>query len=110
MNPSFTDFIIKNTHLKAGDIKPELNLAEDIGYYGIDAISFFEKFFSHFEIKNIENFDVELNIDGSIDFAPRLLNWLKNVLHKERYKNLRPDVTLGHLDKVVETGSWFNER
>jgi hypothetical protein len=108
MNPSFTDFIIKNTHLKAGDIKPELNLAEDIGYYGIDAISFFEKFFSQFEIKNIENFDVELNIDGSIDFDPRPLNWLKNVLHKERHKYLRPDVTLGHLDKVVETGSWFN--
>lgn len=110
MNPKLIDFVVKNTHLKAGDIRPEMRLAEDIGYYGLDAISFFERFFSEFEIKNIESFDVDLHIDGSVDFAPRPLNWLKNILNKDRRKYLRPDVTLGHLDKVVEKGSWFNER
>ena len=110
MNQKLIDFITKNTHLKTGDIRPELRLAEDIGFYGLDAVSFFETFFTEFEIKNTENFDLDLHIDGSVDFAPRPLNWLKNVLNKERRKYLRPDVTLGHLEKVVETGSWFNER
>ncbi|MFN8152729.1 MAG: DUF1493 family protein [Bacteroidia bacterium] len=110
MNSKLIDFIVKNTHLKAGDIRPELRLSEDIGYYGLDAILFFESFFSEFEIKDIESFDIDLHIDGSVDFAPRPLNWIKNVVNKERRKYLRPDVTLGHLDKVIEKGSWYNER
>lgn len=110
MNPKLIDFLAKNTHLKTGDIRPELRLAEDIGFYGLDAISFFESFFAEFEIKNIEIFDFDSHIDGSVDFAPRPLNWLKSVLNKERRKYLRPDVTLGHLEKVIETGCWFNER
>jgi hypothetical protein len=110
MNPKLIDFIIKNTHLKTSDIRPELRLAEDVGFYGLDAILFFENFFKEFEIKNIESFDIELHIDGSVDFAPRPFNWLKNLLIKERRKYLRPDVTLEHLNKVVEKGSWFNER
>ena len=110
MNSRLTDFIIKNTHLKAGDIRPELRLAEDIGYYGIDAISFFEKFFSEFEIKDVSRFEADLHIDGSVDFALRPLNWFQNVLNKESQKYLKPDVTLGHLNEVVEKGSWFNER
>ncbi|HNE98503.1 MAG TPA: hypothetical protein PLO42_21155 [Cyclobacteriaceae bacterium] len=110
MNSKLIDFIVKNTHLKAGDIRPELRLAEDIGYYGLDAILFTESFFSEFEIKDIESFDIDLHIDGSVDFAPRPLNWIKNVVNKERRKYLRPDVTLGHLDKVIEKGSWYNER
>lgn len=110
MNPNLIDFLLKNTHLKANDIRPELRLAEDIGFYGLDAILFFESFFSEFKIRNIENFDLDLHIDGSVDFALRPLNWLKNILDKERHKYLKPDVTLGHLEKVIETGSWFNER
>jgi hypothetical protein len=110
MNSKLIDFITKNTHLKTGNIRPELRLAEDIGFYGLDAVSFFETFFTEFKIKNTEIFDLNLHIDGSVDFTPRPLNWLKNVLIKERRKYLRPDVTLGHLEKVVETGSWFNER
>ncbi len=110
MNPKLTDLIVKNTHLKASDIRPEMRLAEDIGYYGLDAISFIDSFFSEFEIKNTESFDVDLYVDRTVDFAPRPLNWLKNILNKDRRKYLRPDVTLGHLDKVVEKGSWFNER
>jgi hypothetical protein len=109
MNPKLTDFIIKNTHLKAGEIRPELRLAEDIGYYGLDAISFFESFFSEFDIKDIESFDADLHIDGSVDFSPRPLNWLKKIFDKDRQKYLKPDVTLGHLNKVVEKGSWFSE-
>ena len=74
MNPKLIDFIVSSTHLKTGDIRPELRLAEDIGYYGLDAISFFEKFFAEFKIKSTENFDLDLHIDGSVDFAPRPLN------------------------------------
>ncbi|MFM6952704.1 MAG: hypothetical protein ACKOXR_06170 [Bacteroidota bacterium] len=110
MNPKLIDFIVKNTHLKTGDIRPELRLAEDIGFYGLDAISFFENFFAEFKIKNTENFDLDLQINGSVDFAPRPLNFLKKLFNMERFKYLRPDVTLGYLEKVVETGSWFNER
>ncbi len=110
MNQRFIDFVTQNTQLKAGDIKPELRLAEDIGFYGMDAIAFFESFFAKFEIKDIDSFDFDLHIDGSVDFTPRPLNWIKNLVKKERRKYLRPDVTLGHLDKVVEKGSWFNER
>lgn len=110
MNPKLIDFIVDNTHLKAGDIKPAIRLAEDIGFYGLDAVDFFENFFAEFEISNTENFDFDLHVDGGPDFIRRPLNWLKNIVNKERRKYLNPDVTLGHLDKVVEKGSWFNER
>lgn len=110
MNQKLIDFIKKNTHLKTDDIRPELRLAEDIGFYGLDAISFFEKFFAEFEIKNAENFDLDLHIDGSVDFAIRPLSWLKNALNKESSTCLRQDVTLGHLERVFEKRSWFNER
>jgi len=110
MNPELIEFIIKKTHLKAEQVKPELRLAEDIGFYGLDAISFFEEFFTIFKIENTEDFDSNLHIDGGPDFAPRPKQWLKNIFNTERRKYLRPDVTIGHLQKVIENGKWFNER
>lgn len=109
MNPKFTDFIIKRTDLKAEEITPELRLAEDIGFYGMDAIAFLDDFFAEFGIKNHEDFDTDLHINGGPDFTPRPLNWLKNLLIKNRRKYLRPDVSLGHLESVIEKGEWFNE-
>lgn len=110
MNPRLIDFIAKHTHLKADEIKPELRLANDIGFYGMDAVCFFEDFFDAFEIQNTENFDFETHIDGSVDFVRKPLTRLKNILYKERQKYRNPDVTMGHLDKVVEKGCWFNEQ
>jgi hypothetical protein len=110
MNPELIEFIVKNTHLKAEQIKPELRLAEDIGFYGLDSICFFEEFFKTFKIDNYEDFDSDLHIDGGSDFAPKPIQWLKNIFIKERKKYLRPDVTIGHLQKVIESGKWFNER
>ena len=110
MIPELIEFIINNTHLKAEQVKPELRLAEDIGFYGLDAISFFEEFFATFKIENIEDFDSNLHIDGGSDFAPQPMQWLKNIFNTERRKYLRPDVTIGHLQKVIENGKWFNER
>lgn len=68
----------------------------------------FERFFSTFEINNADNFNVDLYVDGSVDFAPNLLNWMKKIRNKERYKYLRFDVTIGHLEKVNETGISFD--
>lgn len=110
MNSTLIEFIVKHTHLNAEQIKPELRLAEDIGFYGLDAISFCEEFFTTFKIENYEDFDSDLHIDGGPDFAPRPIQWLKNVFIKERRKYLRPDVTIGHLQKVIEKGKWFNEK
>jgi len=110
MNPELKNFIIKRSHLKVEQIKPELRLAEDIGLYGLDAISFFEDFFTTFKIENLEDFDSDLHIEGGPDFAPRPIEWLKNVFIKKRRKYLRPDVTIGHLQKVIEKGEWFNEK
>jgi hypothetical protein len=110
MDAKFVDFIIARTHLKVDDIKPHLLLAEDIGFYGLDSIEFFEAFFAEFNVKNIEGFDADLHIDGGPDFVPRQLNWLKNLFIKNRRKYLNPDVSLGHLQKVLECGEWFNER
>ena len=110
MKSELINFITSSTHLKTDEIKPELKLAEDIGLYGQEAIGFFEAFFKTFEIRNLDEFDAELYIDGSVDFAPRPINWIKNVLIKERRKYLKPDVTLGHLNKVVEFGKWTNEK
>lgn len=110
MKPELIEFITNRTHLKADQIKPETRLAEDVGFYGLDAISFFEEFFEKFEIENLDKFDVDLHIDGSVDFAPRPFNWLKNMLIKERRKYLRPDVTVGHLNKVIRYRKWFNEK
>lgn len=110
MNPQLTDFVVKKTHLKRDEIKPELRLAEDIGYYGLDAVPFMQDFFSEFEVPNLQDFDFDAHIDGGPDFVPRPLNWLRNVIFKERRKYLRPEVTLGNLDKVIEKGLWFNER
>jgi len=42
MNSELIKFIVKHTDLKVDDIKPELRLAQDIGFYGLDSISFFE--------------------------------------------------------------------
>lgn len=109
MNSKLTDFVIKRTHLKALDIKPELKLAEDIGFYGLDAVSFFEDFFLEFDIKNHESFNFDLHIDGGPDFALRPFNWLKNLFVKSKRKYLSPDVSLRHLEKVIEKGEWFNE-
>lgn len=102
------DFIASRTYLKSDEIKPELKLAEDIGFYGLDSISFLEEFFNVFKIKNLDDFDVNLHIDGGSDFAPRPLNWIKNLMNKERRKYLKPDVTMGHVEKVVEAGKWIN--
>ncbi|HOZ86245.1 MAG TPA: hypothetical protein PL029_00745 [Bacteroidia bacterium] len=110
MDPRIKKFIVEHTHLKNEDIKPELRLAEDIGLHGLDAISFFEAFFDEFQIKKQEDFDSALHIAGGPDIAPRPLNWLNNLLQPERRKYLRPDVSLGHLQKVVESGVWTNER
>lgn len=110
MNPRLIDFIVEHTHLEPAEIRPELRLAKDVGLYGLDALLFLEDFFTEFEITHTEAFDVDLHVSGSVDFAPRPLNWLKNILYKERRKFLSPDVTIGHLEKVLETGSWFSER
>ena len=110
MKSELIEFITRTTHFKPGQIKQETRLAQDIGFYGLDAISFFEKFFEEFRIQNLDEFDVDLHIDGSVDFAPRLLNWIKNILVKERRKYLKPDVTMGHLEAVIETGKWINEK
>lgn len=110
MNQKLIDFVTKHTHLKAEEIKPELRLAADIGFYGLDAVIFFESFFSEFEIMETENFDFRLHIDGGPDFIRQPLVWLKNIIITERRKYLRPDVTLGHLNSVLENGIWFNER
>lgn len=110
MNQKLIDFIASSTHLSANEVKPELRLAEDLGFYGLDSIAFFEEFVEHFGIENMEEFDLDLHIDGGPDFVPRPINWIKNMLIKERRKYLRPDVTLGHLEKVIEAGAWFNER
>lgn len=110
MNQELIKFILNRTQLKSDEIKPETKLAKDIGFYGLDAISFFEEFFEKFEIQNLDEFDVDLHIDGSVDFTPRPLNWIKNVLIKERRKYLSPDVTMGHLEKVVKIREWINEK
>ena len=109
MKLELINFIASRTNLKVDEIKPELKLAKDIGFYGLDAISFFEEYFEQFEIQNLENFDVDLHIDGSIDFAPRPLSWLKSILIKDRRKYLCKDVTMGHLDKIIDTRKWINE-
>jgi len=60
MKQELIDFIARRTHLRLDEIKPELRLAEDIGFYGLDSMSFFKEFFEAFEIKNIEEFDIDL--------------------------------------------------
>lgn len=110
MNQKLVAFVIERTHLKAEEIKSELRLAEDIGLHGLDAIVFLEDFFAEFEIKNAENFDADLYIDGGPDFAFQPIAWIKNIINKDRRKYLRPDVTLEHLEKVIEWGEWIDER
>ncbi|MBO6517247.1 MAG: DUF1493 family protein [Bacteroidia bacterium] len=109
MNQKLIEFIVDKTQLKPADIKPETKLAGDIGFYGLDGILFFEEFFEKFNIQNLEEFDVTLHISGSVDFAPRPLNWIKNVLIKDKRKYLSPDVSMGHLEKVMDSGKWINE-
>ena len=110
MSPRLVDFVIRNSHLKQDEIRPDLRLAEDIGQYGLDAIGFFENFFTEFQVQNQEGFDFDAHINEGPDFVLRPLNWLRNMVSKERRKYLYPDVTLGHLDKVIAAGKWFNER
>lgn len=110
MKSELKQFIVHHSHLKAEQIKPELLLAKDIGLYGMDAIIFFEDFFSTFKIENYEDFDSELHIDGGPDFVPRPIQWLKNLFIKKRRKYLRPDVSLGHLQNVINKGKWYNEK
>lgn len=110
MNTDLIEFIVNRSHLKAEQIRPDSRLAEDIGCYGLDAISFFEDFFTTFKIENYEDFDSDLYINSSADFAPRPIQWLKNLFNKERRKYLSPDVTIGHLQKVIEKGKWFSEK
>jgi len=109
MEREFLDFLVQVTHLEYHQITPETKLADDIGFYGMDAIIFFEKFFEEFNIQNTDDFDLHLHIDGSVDFTPRPLNWIKNIILKERRKYLRPDVNMGHLNKVVKSGTWINK-
>ena len=110
MKTELIKFIEKQTHLNANQITPELKVAEDIGFYGLDALIFFEEFFDEFNIRNLDEFDLELYIDGSVDFARKPFSWMKNLFIKSRRKYLNPDVTIGHLDKVVKKGEWFDER
>ena len=108
MKQELIDFITSRTHLKADEIIPELKLAGDIGFYGLDAISFFEDFFDEFKIKNLDDFDIDLYINGGPDFVSRPLNWIKNLMNKEQRKYLKPDITMGHLEKIIEVGKWIN--
>ena len=110
MRPELIKFLVTKTDLNEKEMKPELHLAKDIGFYGLDAVDFFEKFFDHFEIKNLDDFEEESHIDGSVDFKYEGQNWFKNIFRKDREKYLNPDVSIGHLNKVVEAGKWFNER
>ena len=110
MKTELIRFIKTRTHLNSNKIKPELRLAADIGLFGMDAIGFFEEFFKEFDINNPEEFDSDLYIDGSVDFVPRPLKWVANLIFKERRKYVSPDVTLGHLDKVIQKGKWFDEK
>lgn len=110
MDSELKKFIIYHSHLKADQIKPELRLAEDIGFYGLDAIIFIEGFFAAFEIDNYEDFDTELHIDGGPDFSPQPIEWIKKVFIKGRRRYLHPDITLGHLQKVKDKGKWFTDR
>ncbi len=106
MKQELIEFIAKRTHLQANEINSELRLAKDIGFYGLDSLQFFDDFFKEFHIQNREDFDIHLYIDGGQDFEPQPLNFIRNLFSK-RYNH--PDVTLGHLEKVIEKGKWINE-
>jgi len=107
MNSRFIEFVALNTHLKTVEVLPDLKLYADLSIVGVEAIDFFENFFTTFKIQNIEEFNINLYIEGGPDFAPQPLKWIKNIVIKDRRKFLNPDVTLGHLNEVVERGEWF---
>ena len=94
MNPKLTDFLVRKIGISSEKLTSDTRLGHDLGCCGLDAVSLFEDFFEEFSIKNIEEFDAELHINFSPDFAPRPLYWLKNLINKERRKYLDPDVTL----------------
>ncbi|HSH67192.1 MAG TPA: hypothetical protein VLB84_15700 [Bacteroidia bacterium] len=64
MNSKLISFIVKYTDLNPEQTRPELRLGKDIGFYGLEAISFFEAFFSEFKIENIEDLDEALHVAG----------------------------------------------
>ena len=107
MHPKFIQFIQKQTGLAPDALHPEAQLADDLGFYGLDAIAFFEQFFETFPLQNPEAFDADLHINGSVDFSQSISNWIRNRSNKERINYRNPDVTLAHLNEVVERGEWF---
>jgi hypothetical protein len=110
MNPRLIDFLIQKIGATREELNPKTRLAQDLGCCGLDAVTLFNDFFTEFRIQNIEQFDEDLHIEFSPDYAPRPFYWLKNLLKKDRRKYLRPDVTVGHLDRVIELGYWLNEK
>lgn len=110
MNQRLKEFLVRKIGVSSEKLTPASRLSEDLGCAGLDAVTLFNDFFLEFDIKNIEEFDADLHIDFSVDFVQRPLSRLKNLFNKNRWKYLRPDVTLGHLEKVIESGKWQNER
>lgn len=108
MNPDFVAFVSQWTNRQPNELTPELKLANDLGIYGLDAIYFMEEFFTAFQIKNTDNFDSNLYLDGGPDFSTPFIDKLKNIFIKERRKYLTPDISLGHLNKVMEYSTWID--
>ena len=109
MNQNFKYFISKKLQIKPEEIDLNKKLSRDFGCCGMDALELFEDFFTTFNITNTDEFDSDLHIDGGPDFGPRPLSFIKNLLNRKRWKYLRPDVSIRHLEKVAEEGRWFNE-
>jgi hypothetical protein len=103
-------FINDKLDIDVNQLNPNTLLAQDLGIYGLDSIYFFDAFFDEFKLSNVEAFDSELYIDCGPDFKSSFKDWLKNIFIKERRKYLRPDISLGHLQKVIEKGEWFDEK
>ena len=108
INQELIKFLSSRIDIEEKKIHFNTKLAGDLGVYGLDALYLFDDFFDVFKIQNIENFDSDLHIDGSVDFSFSFKDKIKNILIKERRKYLTPDVTIGHLNKVIEKGKWFN--
>ena len=108
MNPQLTAFLVRKIGATPENLKSKTLLVKDLGCCGLDAVQLFEDFFTEFE--NIEQFDADLHIDFSPDFTPRPLNWIRNLLSRDRWKYLDPDVTIGHLERVTASKKWYDER
>lgn len=99
--------ISAQTGIEKSKLNENTKIEDDVGLAGLDTISFYEEFFTEFQIDNPQDFDSGMYISSeNID----LLSVLKSIFSKKvRQEFQLKNNTIKHLTNVALKRRWYDE-